>query len=53
MSKFTYALAVAALVLGSTFAQAAPRQASGFVGDSQWPTDYRTEHSGHFQLQGR
>jgi hypothetical protein len=53
MSKFTYALAVAALVLGSAFAQAAPRHSSGFIGDSQWPTDYRTENSGDFQAQGR
>jgi hypothetical protein len=53
MSKLTYAIAVAALVLGSALAQAAPRHNSGFIGGSQWPTDYRTENSGDFQLTGR
>ncbi len=47
MSKFTIALAFVALVLGSALVQAAP------VGASQWPTDFRTENSGDFQLQGR
>jgi len=48
MSK-KYALALLALVVSSVLAQAAPVKHDA----TQWPTDYRTENSGDFQLQGR
>ncbi len=45
--KLTILTALVALMLGSALATAAPR------GDAQWPTDWRTENSGDFQLSGR
>jgi hypothetical protein len=46
--KRTIVTALLALVLGSALANAAPVR-----GDAQWPTDFRTENSGDFQLSGR
>ncbi len=46
MAKFTL-VALVALLLGSAVANAAPR------GDAAWPTDWRVENSGDFQLAGR